>query len=137
MRILLLSLMFLLAGWGAGAQTNDTHPATGKYNVYRIDAHGNASSAFDFTLIRKSSDNRTGLYELAVGKDTKDKSQSTGEYQYDAATKTITWLSGPFATDDQYKPGAANANAGRVTVKGSGFVITLSNSYKATNNPQL
>jgi hypothetical protein len=129
--------MFLLTGWCAGAQTNDTHPATGKYNVYRVDAHGGATSAFDFTLIRKSSDSKNGLYELAVGKDAKDKSQSTGEYQYNAATKTITWLSGPFATDDQYKPGPSNANAGRVMVKGSGYVITLSNGYKATNNPQL
>lgn len=137
MRILLLTIMFLSAGWCAGAQTNDTHPATGKYNVYRIDAHGNATSAFDFTLIRKSSDNKTGLYELAVGKDAKDKSQSTGEYQYNAATKTITWLSGPFATDDQYKPGPANRDAGKVTSKGAGYIITLSNSYRATNSSLL
>jgi len=129
MRTLSLILILLATGFCVSAQTGDTHPSTGKYNVYR----GDGSTAFDFTLIRKSSPSRTGLYELEVGKDGKDKGQSSGEYQYNSDTRTITWLSGPFATD-QYKPGPSNRDAGKVMQKGSGFTIVLNNNLKATNN---
>jgi hypothetical protein len=128
MRTLLLSIFIMLAtGFCASAQTGDTHPATGKYNVY-----DNGTVLFDFTLIRKSSPGRTGLYELSVGKDGKDRGQSSGEYQYDPDTKTITWLSGPF-TSDQYKPGANNREAGKVLQKGSSFIIVLNNNLRANN----
>ena len=127
MRTLLSILIILATGFSASAQTGDTHPATGKYNVY-----DNGTVVFDFTLIRKSSSNRTGLYELSVGKDGKDRSQSSGEYQYDPSTKTITWLSGPFASD-QYKQGPNNRDAGKVSQKGSSFIIVLTNNLKANN----
>jgi hypothetical protein len=114
------------------AQTGDTHPSTGKYNVYRFDSYGNSTYAFNFTLIRKSADNKTGLYELEIGNNEKDKGQSSGEYQYDAATKTISWLSGPF-TVGEYKPGPANKDAGKVLQKGTKFTIILSNNYRGSS----
>lgn len=132
MRTLFVILLSVAPFLYAGAQTGDSHPPVGKYYVYRFEGGGNAVYAFDFTLIRKSSQNKTGLYELEIGKDGKDKSQSSGEYQYNADTKTIIWLSGPFATSEQYKQGPNNRDAGKVIQKGNAFTIILNNSLRGS-----